>query len=584
MIIRKSPVALILACGHFLLSPEAMARAEPVAPIGPVAERIAGFSPGNFLSDRALLTSRLDSEDADEKFEALVNLAALYLAHGFWGEAGELLESIPEEDLSATDRSEVSRMRLLAGLVDPFGDLDPEIATAREDWADASVFRSLLGDGSEADFEKASELILPWPDPIRQRALPALLETAIEREYWEAVPRIAEQLLAHPGLADSPTDFFLRGLSAERNDMPEKALEDYEKAANGSGLWAARARVAWSDLALSSGLRTTEEVHAWLLRARSLWSGGPVGLATLSRLYETMKLLDDPISALDLLADIETRHPGGADRIASVEDRIFLVEAFYDSGFSGRISFDRFLEGHLRLFRDMSVSPWYLDLAEGFAERLSGSGAFGLAMDEYRRINDTLAFQSQSPRLRPPPDRVDRVRLRLAELMIDADLAAEAESLLEAPVLEPAFSDRQEQLRARARFALEDWEGVLETWLLDPDPVHLHLMARSHFALGNWEDARRTYLRLAEKPGMQPGDFEKLILSSFRSGRLVDDEARIRDGVLEEYLPLLESLLEKDLPKAPIDRPGIENRIRTTEAVLSAAEKGVSGMETGERN
>lgn len=584
---RAPPRLIRLALPALLLAAQAAAQTGPdpaaqgAAPLPPIAERLSGFGPDRFLTDRAALSARLDLSGPPGRPGSagpLLDLAALHLAHGLWAEARSLLDALPPEALTPQEREGRARMRLLAALLDPTrpDPGGPDAPPVPDGWADAALFRSLTGAGSDRDLEAAPDQLRAWPEPARLRALPLLAERAIAREAWGPLRRVGEQIRAHPDLSGSPADQFLQGVAAERGGLPDAALSAYDRASAGADLWAARARLAWADLALSSGLRPPEEVRDRLALARPLWRGGEVGLATLTRLFEVTRDLDRPLDALDLLSEIRTRHPEGADRVATDEDRWRLVETFYAQGESGEIPFGPFFESHLRLFRDLSTDPRYLDLAEGFAERLARAGALRLAGEEYRRALDTLTLQAGSARARVPAERLDRVRLRLAELLIDAGQPGEATLLLEEPVREAAFGDRQERLRARAHHAAGDWAAVLTTWVSDPDPAHLRLLAQAHHALGEWADSRRLHLRLVEGPEAAPGDLDRLITASFRAGRLGEDEELIRGRLDERSLPLVDALLGRDAPAPRMRRAEIEARLSGTDRVLAAVSAGLT--------
>lgn len=569
----RAPLTLIsLALPALLLAGPAPGQSGPLPPL---AEALSGYRSDRFLADRDRIAGGLDlsgAPGAPGTPGPVLELAALHLAHGLWAEAGSLLDALSPDALPPRDQDRLARMRLLARLLDPVGAevgrSGPRDAVPA-DWADAALFRALIGSGSGPDLAAAAGQITAWPGPVRDRALPLLLERALERGDWAAARALSDQVRTHPGLADTPADLFLQGAAAERGEIPDAALTAYERAGAGSDLWAARARLAWAELALSSGLRGAEEVRAALETARIRWRGGEVGFATHALLFEVTRDLQAPLAALELLSDLRIRHPEAADRVATDEDRWRLVEDFYAQGEAGEVPFGAFFEGHQRLFRDLSGDPRYLDLVEGFAERLARSGALRLASEEYRRALDTLAVQARSARDRVSPDRLDRVRLRLAELLIEAGDPAGADQLLEAPVLEVAFADRQERLRARARGAVGDWDGVLSTWVETPEPDHLRLIARAHHALGGWADSRRLHLRLiGDRPDPEAGDLSRLITASFRAGRLAEDERLIRGRIGPEGAPLLDALLGRDAPRTPMRRAEIETRLARTGTLL----------------
>ena len=296
---RAPPRLIHLALPALLLAAQAAAQEGPgpvargAIALPPISERLSEFGPDRFLSDRAALSARLDLSGPPGRPGSagpLLDLAALHLAHGLWAEARSLLDPLAPDALSPEEREAHARMRLLATLLDPTRP-EPGERDARpvpDGWADAALFRSLLGAGSDQDLGAAPEQLKAWPEPARLRALPLLAERAIAREAWGPLRRIGEQIRAHPDLAGSPADLFLQGVAAERGDLPDAALSAYERASSGADLWAARARLAWVDLALSSGLRPPEEVRDRLAAARPLWGLLPDGAKSYAKPFSAI--------------------------------------------------------------------------------------------------------------------------------------------------------------------------------------------------------------------------------------------------------------------------------------------------------
>lgn len=552
----------------------------------PLSERLAGFASDRYRADLAEISSRLDltaGVGAVGRPGPVLDLAALHLAHGLWTEAGSLLDALDPDRLTASDGSDWARYRLLAALFDR-ASTGPAAGELRvdPDWPDAALFRALTGAGSGSDLEAAADLVGSWPHPAQTRALPVLMTRAIERESWAVLRTLSARMRVVPDLSGSPADRYLQGLAAERADLPEAALEAYLEAGAEGDVWAARARLAWARLALTSGLATPEAVRDHLESARLLWRGGEIGLETLSLLLAVTRDLDDPLRALDLVAEIRDRHPADADRVVPDEDAWSLMERFYAQGGRGEVPFAAFFEGHLRLFRTLATEPRYLDLVEELAERLAQRGAFRLAGEEYRRVLDTLLIQAQTPHIRVAPERLDRVRIRLAELLLDAGQTGDATDLLEDPVRDPVFMTRQEGLRARAFAETGDWEGVLTTWVEDPDPEHLRRLARAHHALSEWEESRSYHLDLIGlSPEPDPELLDRLLLASFRSGRLGEDEALIRPLIPEDALSLLDALLAADLPPTALRRDDIVSHLSGADALLEVAGREVGPGEDG---
>lgn len=579
MLTAPRPLGLLLPA---LLLSAAPVLADATRPLG---DRLSAYAPDRYLADRIEISARLEplegARPASDPGPAL-DLAELHLAHGLWAEAGSLLDALDPGALSASDRSRWDRLRLVASLFDRTGsDPDPALLIRGQVWPDLSLFRALLG-FRDADLSEAAELIRAWPDPARETALPLLLERAVLAEDWAAARNLSAQVSAFPAIAGSSADLFLRGAAAERGGLPEEALAAYLEAGEGSDLWAARARLAWAELALSSDLAEPEEVRGHLARARALWRGGELGVETLGLLLEVTTRLGKTLDALDLVAEIRDRHPREADRVAPPEEVWALMGEFYAQGARGEVPFGPFLEGHLRLFRFLATEPRYLDLVEGLAEDLAARGAYRLAGEEYQRVLDTLTTQAESPHIRVPPERLDRVRLRLAELMLDAGQADEASALLEGPVREAGFANRLETLRARAYHDLGRWEEVLTAWVEEPGPAHLERVAVAHHALSDWDASRSAHIALLESVETpDEAAVDRLILASFRSGTIREDEALLRPLVSEDRGLLLDALLNADAAPTAMRRAAVESRLAEVSSVIGSAQAAAGEGETG---
>jgi tetratricopeptide (TPR) repeat protein len=555
----------------------------------PLAERLSRFSPDRFAADYAALSSRLlirpGSEEtpaalrASQAPDLLLSFAALYLAHGFWTEARSTLSDLDPETLAAELRAEHARLSLLAGALDPTGaprDLTGLLPRPGESWADAALYRALIGAAPDPEeLGSAASLVGSLPVPVRQRVLPALLEKALDARAWDLARLFGAEMQATPGMSGGTADLFLQGLGAERVGMREDALLAYERASGGGDLWAQRARLAWAELALSSGLRETGQVRAVLSQGRLSWRGGPLELSALRILFELTRDAGDPLAALDLLTEVRDRHPDRAGEVASEEDRWALVERFYRMGETGEIAFGALFDGHRRLFSDLSADPRFMDLAEAFAERLYRSGAYRLAAEEYRRAHEAMGAQAAAG-MAPPPARRDLTRLRLAEILLDAGLPEEADPLLVEATLDPDLADRIEPLRARLHAARGDHAAVLATWVPEPDPEHLTLLARAHLRSGDWGAARDRLVELTERPaGTDAGMGSELALASFRAGRLEEDAERLRRTPVPPLV--ITSLLNAESPPTRMGRGEVEGRLAEVDRVLETAARLIEG-------
>lgn len=585
-----TPLLSALLIGTILTTPPSLAQ-DPQPELSgftgfrlpPLSDRLSGFRPDRFRSDHAALSARIEiGPDAEtglserraaQSPDLILSFAALYLTHGFWAEARSTLSELDPERLPPRTRSEHARLSLLAMILDPSGQKpDPSglLSETSEVWADAALFTALTEESPDPQtLGEAARLLGPLPVPIRQRALPALLEAALHARAWDLARLFGAEMQATPGLGGGTADLFLQGLGAERVGMREDALLAYERAGSGSDFWAQRARIAWADLALSSGLRDPEAVRDHLSRNRFVWRGGASEFDGLRLLFGLIRDTGDPLGALDLLTEIRDRHPERADEVASEEKRWSLVERFYQMGETGEIPFGALFDGHRRLFSGLSSDPRLLNLTEAFAERLYRSGAYRLAAEEYRRVHEAMRAQASIGQA-PNPARRDRVRLRLAEILLDAGLPDEAAPLLADPTLEPDFADLIEPLRARLHTMSGDPDAVLRTWVPDPDPGHRLLLARAHMRTGGW-DAARDHLAPILDADLNSGVGADFARASFRAGTVLEDADLIRRARIPERLT--EPLLNAAAAPTRLSRPEVEGRLAEVGRVLEEAER-----------
>jgi hypothetical protein len=549
----------------------------------PLSDRLSGFRADRFRADHASLSARIEigtgaegglsAARAAQSPDLILSFAALYLSHGFWAEARSTLSELDPERLTPQTRSEHARLSLLAIILDPSGQKpDPSglLPETSEVWADSDLFAALSREAPDPQtLGEAARFLGPLPVPIRQRAVPLLLEAALDARAWDLARLFGAEMQATPGLGGSTADLFLQGLGAERVGMREDALLAYERAGSGSDLWAQRARIAWANLALSSGLRETDLVRDQLSRNRFAWRGGASEFEGLRLLFGLIRDAGDPLGALDLLTDIRDRHPERADEVASEGERWGLVERFYRMGETGEIPFGALFDGHRRLFAGLSSDPRLLDLTEIFAERLYRSGAYRLAAEEYRRVHEAMRAQASIGRA-PIPARRDRVRLRLAEILLDVGLPEEAAPLLSNPTLDPDLSDLMEPLRARLYTMSGDHEAVLNTWVPNPDPGHRLLLARAHMGTGGW-DAARDHLALILDTDLNSGVGADFARASFRAGTFLEDADLIRRARIPERLA--EPLLNADAAPTRLSRSEVEGRLAEVGRVLEEAER-----------
>jgi hypothetical protein len=237
------------------------------------------------------------------------------------------------------------------------------------------------------------------------------------------------------------------------------------------------------------------------------------------------------LDALSVLHDLRQRHPQSLFAQKSNTLSEAVLDNFYRDGLRGAVPLAGFIAGHARIAADRRMEPGFAVRAEAFADFVLSNGITTLAVREYSEIEAYLAASEDLGLSRETGADRDRLRLKQAEALIVAGRLDQAETVLEAPMLDPIDPNNvfREALRVRLlekrgdHRKLLDFEGELT------EAQFLRQQAEAYFAASDWRNALDTYealwaLMLDDLP---PSAAANMVLAAHRAG----EGARLRDVV-----------------------------------------------------
>lgn len=574
-----APDAHIPAFKQLLTDPAQMRPDTRQPSLQPLGRELDRFLPRGFFEDRQRLTQtlfdlRMDLNSAIRptpiEMDLLLDLAALHLTQRMLPEARSFLQQLPAPSAVPVGSGtawmsprQTQRALALGAAIDGFDGADRPVP---ERWPDAPLFVALQHI-ARADYpaarpllESAAQIVTGYPAALADPVLPQLLLGAIEGGAWDVARDLAQRLRAEDGNENSPAYLYLLGRAAQLGGDLVAAFDNQAAAAAGTDIWAQRARLALIDIGRSTRTLTPEDARILLTQMRVIWYGGPLGLATLTRLADLELAMRNDLGALTVLADIIRNYPDTDEAAAARMQTQSLIEAIYSRGLAAEIPLADFIAAHRAIARENRADPDFDQFSEAFADYLAASGASALAVSEYADLRASIDARPQpdpavdiAPAVALPDDSAtqslqgaaetqqdtpsidpldimrDRLRLKQAEALMQGGRWAEAQTVLADHPVTPDMSqrDRYNHMRARLYTALDRPADVLATQMQAPNRDYLRLRAVAAFALEDWEASRTAYEQLFGSQGteMPVGDQINLLLATHRSG----DPVRLRD-------------------------------------------------------
>jgi tetratricopeptide (TPR) repeat protein len=515
-------------------------------PLPSLRAEMRRFDADLFLQDRQTLTrtlfdlrERLNSAIRPTPIEVdlLLDLAALHLSQRMLPEARSFLAALP---ITGTDGASPGGARMspiqqgravvLAAALDGFSGGN---AALPENWTDRPLFEA-LGHVGRADptaaaplVAQAAQILEAYPKALADPVRPQLLWAAIESGVWDVARDLAGQMEAG---GDSAYRYLL-GRAAELGGDLLAAFDNHAAAAAGTDEWAQRSRIALIDIGRATRTLTAEDARRLLVQTRAIWQGGPLGLATLQRLA-ALELTDRrDLPALDALADIIRFYPETKEAAAAEERAWNVIETVYARGLEKGVPLSAFMAAHRAIAADFRFDRRFDPLAETLADHLVASGASGLAAAEYGDLRGRIVLRKdrQSEAVSADDTQAaaldvtrDRLLLKEAAALMQGGQLSEAETLLSMPLVgaDKDLRDRYNLIRAQLFAATGRHDDVLSTRMVSPSGDYLRLRAKAAFALSDWDAAREAYEQLWRSMGtaMPKGDRINLLLATHRSG------------------------------------------------------------------
>lgn len=560
-------------------------------PVQPPPFDLAPVDGQDFVAARRDLILRLSraqaADDAAAADAARLDLAELHLSQVLTAEARSILDAVAPDRLeprqAARWRALDLALRVLAGGDEPLpatAPLGPDFSS----WADGPFWQSLdlirlsgpAGAGAELDL--AASRLDAYSRPLREYALPRLLEAAIETAQWRLARDLAGQFDLYPALKQSESYRFLLGRAAEKGGDLIAAFDSYAAAADGRGVYAARARLALIEMGLSSETLTPDEGVLLLTAFTGDWRGDAYALRGLQRLADLLRDQGETVRSLLVLGQIVTDFTETDTASLARQQARTLIVDYYDRGVAGEIPLATFLDAHRQIARDFRYLPVFAEQAERFADRFLAAGASSVAEQEYAAVEETLALERDLEIQEVPPERLDALRLKRIEALLRGGQAAAAATLAERGIDSnlPDLVVQLGLLRARIYSDLGQAEPVLATAGAGAGTDHRRLLAEAHFTRGEWTAAKALYSALWEELGadLPFTDALRLLLAAHRSGdaALVARLARaVPDlAAIPQWTTIAASLADKAPDLLPLRAASAQERLDEAEKTLDA--------------
>ena len=398
--------------------------------------------------------------------------AQAMLALGLAAEAGSVLSLAALDDPAAAGSADMAGLTaiaaLLAGRLDAAAGLDaPGLDGSDEVALWRGIRDAMLGrtEAAARVLPPLMPLVLAYPEPLRDRILPIVAETAV--------------LAGHPSAAslpDLPRLGFARALQLERTGQTDAALAALDALAAGRDqLDQLRAGARAVEVRLAAGRLTPVDAAAAMNRLAATWRGDGQEAATRLRAAELFAAAGAWRTALDLLRETEALFP---DLKPAIPARMAAVL----SAFLAKA--------------DAAPALDVVVLAADYADLVPpGAGLAGVLTDKLldldlpARARPMLAARVAAA---PPGPVRSGLGYRLALLHLEAGDAAAAAGVLaasDAPGVPDRLASERRLLRAKVQAALGDSAGAAASLdgagTLAADELRARLLEQA----GDWRGA-----------------------------------------------------------------------------------------------
>lgn len=524
------------------------------------------------------LTAQIDALSKTHGVEGkavLMDIAEIYMGQMMIYEAGDVLASF--EGVEPELETRLMALRHAHSLLDGYSVDDfassPLAANTRVDRAFWAALQAIAS-GDPAllleNLEPGLLGLMHQTRPVAHTMLPVLTEAMIEVGAEVHAQQALRLLNEFPDLADGPAGYFLRGRAHQMRRNQSSALAAYFEASKGWDRYAARARLALSEMALQDGGRgALLAARDVLEHGKDAWKGDFLEIQLMQTLADVLVKNEADVEALKTYGAIMLRFPGTAAAEDAEVHASEELEIVYGAGEKGEIPLAHWLSVHYQLVPSFRYYEAFPDFVERVGDHLFESGGTSMAATEFQRALDLLRDQRINY-----PDQADleqefTVRLKKINALEAGGQLEEARALL-ASLDIPADQKKREtvnKMRASIYAKLGDNEALLRTHVQTPTPNNLRGLAQALWAKKDWPGAITFYERLwNEYPGFfDADDATYLLIAAHRSERK-DVTERLLDVFpnltqSEGWMNLAKSFENDPPPVFPLTRGAADSRI-----------------------
>lgn len=442
---------------------------------------------------------------SQETTDALLSLAELYLAHAMAVEGQSIVFEYEGKTLTDKQSARIATLAIAVHILDPWDMALSEasilLLEGSDKWPRHALFKSLYFARKNAPekarvfLAEAAEDILVFPEPIKEIALPNLLNAAIDLGDWKTARRLAEAFVETPRLNKGSAYHYFLGRTAENGHDYLVAFDHYVKATAGLDHWSQLASLSLVKMGTATKTLTPQDTRALLEQIRFAWRGTALSSEVFKLLVMTELSLNDIPAALEVLGEIIYINDDTDAVKAAKEKSDVLLTSFYTDGASGEISLGKFMNGHKRITQDYRFHKGFDQFSEKFADRLFAIGATNEAAFEYKTTYNYLSVAQDLGLFEVTPEQLDKLHLKQATALMRGGQYDLAEPILTfgPESTDPKILDQFTFLKAEVFTQTGKFESILETQAHAPSIDYLRIKADAYFSMEDWQNAAKTY-------------------------------------------------------------------------------------------
>lgn len=479
----------------------------------------------------AVHESNVGLSASDETSDTILSLAELYLTHAMAVEGQSIVIELEGRTLTEKQSARTAALAIAVHIFDPWdmalSDASISLLERSDKWPGHALFKSLYfarkdtPEKARPFLAKAVEDMQTLPEPLKEMALPNLLNTAIDLGEWEAARTLAEAFMETPRLNNGSAYHYLLGRTAENGHDYLVAFDHFVKATKGLDRWSQLASLSLVELGIETKTLSAHDVRTLLEQIRFAWRGDTLSGEVLKLLVKTELSLNDIPAALEVLGEIIYINADMDAVKQAKEQSEVLLTLFYEDGASGKISLGKFMNGHKRITQDYRFQEGYDRFSESFADRFLAIGASNEAAFEYETTYNYLSVAQGLGLFEVTPERLDNLHLKQVEALMRGGQYDLAEPILAfgPESADPDILDEFTFLKAEVYARTGKLQSILETQVRKPSISYLRIKADAYFSMEDWKNAAKTYCIIWQRMNNDIlfTDTLNLLLSAYRN-------------------------------------------------------------------